>query len=97
MQLTGIKEAMGIQTKAIRDISKNPMFTSIEKRQYIDTLYYGLLQTAQGGLQTMRRFDDAAQQQPAAPVGRFPAMPQPIYRQPSPAALSPGALPINPL
>jgi hypothetical protein len=59
LQLDQMHAAMGKQAKMIRDIDQNPQITSKEKRQLIDTLYYGQIQLAQQGLGILSQADHA--------------------------------------
>jgi hypothetical protein len=49
LQLDAIKQAIGEQAKVIQMIDKNPEIKPYEKRQLIDSLYYGMIQVAAQG------------------------------------------------
>lgn len=62
VDLNGIKTAMNNMNKQIRLIYKNPEITSTEKRQLIDGLYYGMIETAKAGNQIADEFAKATQE-----------------------------------
>jgi hypothetical protein len=49
VQLDSIKEALGTQSAVMRMIDQNPDMKPYEKRQLIDSLYFGIIQTAKEG------------------------------------------------
>jgi hypothetical protein len=49
VQLDAIKQAITEQSQVIQMVDKNPDMKPFEKRQLIDSLYYGLIQTAKEG------------------------------------------------
>lgn len=53
LRLDGIAKALGQQQKLVRDIYKNPEIAADEKRQLIDQLYFGMIQTAHAGNQAI--------------------------------------------
>jgi hypothetical protein len=62
VRLNNIQEALVRQNQVIRDIYKNPTMPPDEKRQLIDSAYYGMIQIAHIGNQTMEQINAAARQ-----------------------------------
>lgn len=63
--LSGLKEALSNQGEMIQMIYKNPEMTADEKRQQIDWIYYGMIETAKLGKQLNQDFKAELQQQKA--------------------------------
>lgn len=51
VRLSGINQALNQMGSMIRKVYKNPELSSSDKRQMIDGLYYGMLETAKAGLE----------------------------------------------
>ena len=49
IKLDTIKEALNTQSQFIRLVNKNPDYTPDDKRQIIDGVYYGMIETAKSG------------------------------------------------
>lgn len=47
VQLNGIRQALGTQSSVVRMINDNPDIPAEEKRQLIDSIYFGMIQIAQ--------------------------------------------------
>jgi hypothetical protein len=61
--LEGVSEALKNQASMIRMIYKNPNMKPDEKRQLIDGLYYGMIQSARAGNDMNKQFKTALEQQ----------------------------------
>ncbi len=59
-QLTGMKNALATQSQVVRAIQKDPTTPAAEKRQLIDTLYFGMIQIAREGNEAIRQVKEAA-------------------------------------
>lgn len=55
VRLDGIKEVLSQHSKLIRDVYKNPEMPAGEKRQIIDSLYYGMIEVGKAGREIMRQ------------------------------------------
>lgn len=60
-QLTGMKNALSAQMQVVRAIQKDPTTPPAEKRQLTDTVYFGMIQIAKEGNETIRQIKEAAQ------------------------------------
>jgi len=49
-----LQKVLSVQAKLARDIYKNPDMSPSDKRQQLDTIYFGMIQIAQTGNQVMR-------------------------------------------
>lgn len=54
----GIKKAMGVQFKLVRDTYRNPKMTPEEKRNFIDMSYLQLIKMAQTGNEMFKKTDE---------------------------------------
>ena len=55
--IDGIQKTLGEHSKTIRMITKNPQIPANEKRQMIDQLYYGMINAAKLGNDTMNQLE----------------------------------------
>jgi hypothetical protein len=58
-QLDDMRASLTIQGQTIRLISKNPAYSASDKRQLIDQMYYGMIQTSKLGNTMLQRIDKA--------------------------------------
>lgn len=58
VKLKGTKEALSAQSQMARLIYKNPEFSPDDKRQMLDGIYYGMIETAKNGNEMMRIIDE---------------------------------------
>lgn len=63
IDLSGVKDALSNQGQMIQMIYRNPEMTADEKRQQIDWLYYGMIETAKMGKQMNNDFKAELQKQ----------------------------------
>lgn len=61
--LSGIRKSLSNQKKAIELISGNPEYSPVEQRQMIDSLYYGMIETAKTGNTLFSEFEKALKEQ----------------------------------
>lgn len=54
LRLDAIKEVLSQHSKLIRDIYKNPEMPADEKRQFIDSLYYSMIEIGKSGKEALR-------------------------------------------
>lgn len=79
ISLTGVKNALSTQNKFLRMVAKNPDITPSEKRQIIDSAYYGMIASAKQGnemLDAMNRQIESRGVAIRMPPSTTPATPQ---------------------
>lgn len=62
VRLQGIKQALTTQSQFIRLVNKNPDYTASDKRQIIDGVYYGMIETAKNGNDILNELSKALEQ-----------------------------------